>query len=514
MIGTSRRYHGSVRTRGRRFATATFAVCCHALTWGCSARPPATHAPVVPVPDATPAPQSTAAIAPAAPPTAPPIVAPGSEPTSGECTLLAAPGEPIATVALTERIDPAHAPRPTNDGERLLFRQLYETLIRMDCQGRAVPGLAESWRLDADGRTWIVTLRANARFSDGTPVTANDVRASWMREDNVDDLRQDVHRVIESVVVVNDQDLAIMFVRPRADAPIALADQDLAIARRIAASPWPLGTRPGWNVDSAQQQRSATSVITLSRDNVLPVRFLVAPGDPRDLLDQDIDLLLTRDPQALEYAATLPQFQSVPLAWQRTRVLLTPGRQRPSPSLSSQARQVLAGDAVRGEARGAQEPFWWQTVQACEVSPPPARSPASFSSRIVYDANDGAGRDLAERLVGLVRGSGPDAKTFLDVFLPDRPHRTYQRAVGLTGDALAVALRRGGDAAYVLSVDAHPVEPCRDLQALTDAAPWLDPETIVALVDTRLQAIIRRGRSGATVDWDVGLRIAGVNTPR
>jgi hypothetical protein len=132
----------------------------------------------------------------------------------------------------------------------------------------------------------------------------------------------------------------------------------------------------------------------------------------------------------------------------------------------------------------------------------------------VYDANDGAGRDLAERLVGLVRGSGPEAKTFLDVFLPDRPHRTYQRAVGLTGDALAVALRRGGDAAYVLSVDAHPVEPCRDLQALTDAAPWLDPETIVALVDTRLQAIIRRGRSGATVDWDGGLHIAGVNTPR
>jgi len=164
-------------------------------------------------------------------------------------------------------------------------------------------------------------------------------------------------------------------------------------------------------------------------------------------------------------------------------------------------------------ARGAEEPFWWQAVQACELSPA-ARTASSPSSRIVYDANDRGGRDLAERLVGLVRANGPAAKTFLDVFLPDRPRRTYQRAVGLTGNALAVALRRGGDAAYVVSVDAHPAEPCGDLQALTDAAPWLDPETIVALVDTRSRAIIRRGRDGATVEWDGDLHISGVHTPR
>src|SRR5262249_55053867 len=163
-------------------------------------------------------------------------------------------------------IDPSHAPRPSNDSERLLFRQVYETLIRMDCKGRAVPGLAESWRLDADGRTWMVTVRADARFSDGTPVRARDVRTSWAQEGNGEDLRQDVRRVIESVVAVNDRDLAITFVRPRTDAPIALADQDMAIAWRVAPSPWPLGTQPGWTVGSAPQQGGTTSVITLSHD--------------------------------------------------------------------------------------------------------------------------------------------------------------------------------------------------------------------------------------------------------
>jgi hypothetical protein len=416
-------------------------------------------------------------------------------------------------VALTDRIDSARAPHPSNESERLLFRQLYETLIRVDCLGRAIPGLAESWRLDPDGRTWIVTVRQNARFSDGAPLTANDVRASWTPDGIGDELRRDVNRVVRSVVAVNDRDLAIVLVRHRADAPMALAHPALAIAKRVAASPWPLGTRPGWMAVNAQGPGGAT-VVTLTNDNVPAIRFLVAPGDPRDLLDQGIDLLLTRDPAALDYAATLPQFQSVPLAWQHTHILVTPGRSRASPSLSPEARQVLADDAVRGEARGAQEPFWWHSVPDCEVAPRPPPGPLSPIPRIVFDTNDAAARDLAERLVGLVRATGPAARGFLDVLLPDRPRRTYQRATGLTGEALAVALRRGADAAYVLSVDGRPVEPCRELQAIMDGAPWLDPETIVPLVEVRLQAIVRRGRSGATVDWDGGMLIAAANDPR
>jgi hypothetical protein len=427
--------------------------------------------------------------------------------------LLTEPGEPIATVGLTDRVDPANAPRPSNEGDRLLFRQLYETLIRVDCLGRAAPGLAESWRLDADGRTWIVTLRENARFSDGTLLTAHDVRASWTRDGVGDVLRADVSRLVQSIVAVGDRDLAIALARHRADAPLALAHQDLAIARRVAGSPWPIGTQ-GWMAADELGRGSAVSMVTLSRANLPSIRFLIAQGDPRDLLDRDIDLLLTRDPVALDYAATLPQFQSVPLAWERTSVLLTPGRSRSSPSLSPEARQVLADDAVRGEARGAEGPFWWQTLSDCDVPPPSPRIQSSLIPRVVYDANDGAARDLAERLVGLVRASGPAASAFLDALLPDRPRRTYQRATGLSGEAFAVARRRGADAAYVASVNSRPVDPCRELQAMMDGAPWLDPETMVPLVDTRLRAITRRGRSGMTVDWDGGLRIAGVNAPR
>jgi hypothetical protein len=416
-------------------------------------------------------------------------------------------------VAVTEPINSSNAPHPSNDSERLLFRQLYETLVRTDCQGRLSPGLAASWQLDTNGRTWIVTLRENARFSDGTPVTAADVQASWT-DGAGGELRPSVRGLVQSVVVIGDRALAIVLRSRRVDVPLALAHTDLAIAKSVAGSQWPLGTRSSRIATQAHPAAARAAVITVDRDNLPAVRFVVAAGDTRDLLDQGVDVLVTRDPATLEYAATLPQFRSVPLAWQRTRVLLAPGRARSAMSLSEDARQVLADDAVRGEARGARGPFWWQTMTDCEVTPSSARDHSKPVPQIVYDANDGAARDLAERFVGLVRASGPAATAFLDVLLPDRPGRTYQRAAGLTGESLARAERRGADAGYVTSVDSRPVDPCHELTALMDRVPWLDPETIVPLVETRLQAIVRRGRSGVTAEWDGGLVIAAVNDPR
>jgi hypothetical protein len=153
-------------------------------------------------------------------------------------------------------------------------------------------------------------------------------------------------------------------------------------------------------------------------------------------------------------------------------------------------------------------------LQDCDAGPAAPRGQSSPIPRIVYDATDGAARDLAERFVGLVRASGPAATAVLDALLPDRPRRTYQRAAGLSGEALALARRLGNDAGYVMSFDNRPVDACRDLRALIDGVGWLDPETMVPLVETRLRAIVRRGRSGVHAEWDGGLVIAGVDDPK
>jgi hypothetical protein len=430
------------------------------------------------------------------------------EAAAANCAVIREPAESVTTVGLAQPVDAANALHPTNDSERLLFRQVYETLVRVDCEGAATPGLAASWRLDTNARTWLVTIKDDARFADGTPVSAADVKAGWTGNGSGDELRLEVRRVVESVAVASPRELAITLRGRRQDAPLALAHPDLVIAKRVADSSWPVGTRP------VRVISDRAGVVVSSNDGA-SIRFLVALGDPRDLLDKSVDLLLTRDPATLGYAATLPPFQSVPLEWQRTHVLLTPGRARDARSLPEGARRALASDAVRGEAMGAAGPFWWHELTDCEIPPPwTADQSVRPSGRVVYDANDGVARDLAERLVGLVSTPGPAAAEVLDVLLANRPRRTYQRATGLIGEPLALARRRGTDAAYIVAVDRRPLDPCRDVQVLREGTRWLDPATVVPLVDTRLHAIVRRGRSGMNRDWDGGLRLAGADDAR
>jgi extracellular solute-binding protein (family 5) len=474
-----------VRLPVRGFAAWGVVVCLQALTLACSSRttPATSPPPAVDQPAASPvaAPQPT------------PAPTPLPQPEVDPCAVVESPGDPIGIVALTERIDPSHAPRPSNESERLIFRQLYETLVTVDCLGRLRPGLASSWRLDTDGNTWILALREDARFSDGAPVSAADVRASWTHDD-LGELRSYVSRFVASIVVVDDRSLAVRL-RTNGTGPNVLAHPDLAILKAIVGLPWPLGTRGARVSTEASASRGVLPSLTLTRDSGSAIRFLLAAGDPRDVLDNGVDLLLTRDPAALAYATTLAQFQLVPLAWQRTYILLQGERAAATRPLSKDARELLAKDAVRGEARGAAGPFWWDMPTSC-VMPPP--SPSSINSRapiprIVYDAKDPTARELAERFVGL---------------------RVYQRATGLSDDALTVARRRGADAGYILSVESRSMDPCGDLQALTDIARWLDPKTIIPLVDTRMHAVVRRGRSGITAEWDAGLVIAGGNGSR
>jgi hypothetical protein len=421
------------------------------------------------------------------------------------------PGEPIATIGLTDRIDLSNALHPSNTSERLFFGQIYETLVHVDCMGRVRPGLAASWRLDERSRRfWIVTLRENARFSDGTPVTAADVRAGWTRDGLGNEFRTHVGRLVQGVDVLDDRTLVVLLSSRRYDVPAALAHPDLAVAKQVAGSSLPLGTRSSRLEPPSNATRGLDlSELTVSRDHLPPLRFLVAPGDPRDLLDAGADLLVTRHQATLDYAATLPHFQRLPLPWQRTRILLIPGRSPQAPPLSEDARQALADDAVRGEARGAHGPFWWE-ADGCSI-PRAESAPQPPAPRIVYDADDGAARDLAERFVGLARASSPAATAFLDAVLPDRPRRTFQRASGLTGKDLANARWLGADAGYILSVESRPLDPCHELLALMDTVPWLTPGTIIPLVDTRVQAVVRRGKSGGASEFDGALVIGGPN---
>lgn len=58
------------------------------------------------------------------------------------------------------------------------------TLLRRDENLEIVGSLATSWQLAEDGRQWQVTIREDAVFSDGTPLTAEDVAFTFMTAKN------------------------------------------------------------------------------------------------------------------------------------------------------------------------------------------------------------------------------------------------------------------------------------------------------------------------------------------
>ena len=59
-----------------------------------------------------------------------------------------------------------------------VLMQIHDVLARTDEKGAPVPRLAEKWIRSADGKTYTVTLRP-AKFQDGKPVTAEDVKFSY-----------------------------------------------------------------------------------------------------------------------------------------------------------------------------------------------------------------------------------------------------------------------------------------------------------------------------------------------
>lgn len=62
-----------------------------------------------------------------------------------------------------------------------LLLQLYAGLTRLDETGEPYPSLASGWEISADGLTYEFAIRDGLTFSDGTPLTADDVRRSWLR---------------------------------------------------------------------------------------------------------------------------------------------------------------------------------------------------------------------------------------------------------------------------------------------------------------------------------------------
>lgn len=84
----------------------------------------------------------------------------------------------IGNGAPSESLDPA---RSIGVHDARIVQELYEGLVMLEASGAVGPGAASDWSTSPDGLVWTFRLRPEGRWSDGSPVTADDFVFSLRR---------------------------------------------------------------------------------------------------------------------------------------------------------------------------------------------------------------------------------------------------------------------------------------------------------------------------------------------
>lgn len=136
------------------------------------------------------------------------------------------PGKPGGRLVIAELGDPkTFNPITANEQSSIdIFRFMFSSLLGYDTPSQEVqPGLAESWSVAPDNRTWTFKLRKNLRWSDGAPLTADDVVFTWndvVNNPKIDNVTRDLFVVDgKTFTVTKEDDLTIKVVTPETYPP-------------------------------------------------------------------------------------------------------------------------------------------------------------------------------------------------------------------------------------------------------------------------------------------------------
>ncbi len=141
--------------------------------------------------------------------------------------------------------------RSNSNTDAAVLYLLYEGLTWMDSSGALQPGLASSWTVSPDGLSWKFVLAGGSRFSDGTALTARDVKFSVERLTDAQSTFRSSFSALKGVEAPDDKTVIITTASPFPDLPMLLATRGALIAQRAALEKWgkeysehPVGSGP------------------------------------------------------------------------------------------------------------------------------------------------------------------------------------------------------------------------------------------------------------------------------
>ena len=126
-------------------------------------------------------------------------------------------------------LDPTSAAAGAID--QVLYSNVFEGLTRFGPDGSISPGLAESWEITEDGKTYTFNLRSGVKFHDGTDFEATDVVFSLNRaraEDSTN-AQKALFAGIESIEAVDPTTVKVMLSEPQGNFLFNMAWGDAVI---------------------------------------------------------------------------------------------------------------------------------------------------------------------------------------------------------------------------------------------------------------------------------------------
>lgn len=448
-----------------------------------------------------------------------------------------------ATLGTEGTIDLANLHRaPRSPADSLVFAHLYETLVKVTCDGRLVPALAERWSLrdDTSARVWTLDLRT--AHAGEVSVSPEDVIDAWRSRRSATGSERDPRALaIESVGIESNRTVTVRFRDPHPDGPRILADPYFAVSRSTQDSTAIGGTGSFPVVHAGDPTPGDGSVTLVPPVGTGGTRMLriVSSGDPRDLIDRGVNVVRTRDRRSIAYAATRRDSRTEPLPADHAYILVAPARAAAASVVSPSAgaidttsyaavndprweslRTALSRDVLRMNAPQRTD-GWWLTPDvasrcgitiAARAAWTTPRSPTR-SRRLVFDAGDSIGAALARRLVVLAAADAPPSPEAdaVRALLPELAAPAPDRLVawGASDAELASGLLAGGDAAYLVSLPRRVLDPCTHWRTASAMAPWLRPGHVAFIVESGPVLITNAGAPPLTIDWIGTLRVVG-----
>src|SRR5579883_685401 len=236
---------------------------------------------------------------------------------------------------------------------------LYRCLVRMDIAGKPEGQLADSWSWSRDGKTLTLRLRPNVVYSDGTPVTAQQVVETYSRG-------VASHRFgfegIDEIRAVDETALEMKVARPFR-LPYALA---YGVARGdppIGAGAYSVATR-----DANHLVLHSNPLFGVGQTNIKTIefrRFEKASEEWSRLLAREIDLITFVPWDKHEFLKTIPTIREVSSLSQTVAVIdirnAPPPLDRPEVRYALSLaidRGALVADALRGHGEPAHGVVW------------------------------------------------------------------------------------------------------------------------------------------------------------